>query len=461
MNVLRKTIVKLKSAGEKDKIIVKNIFASFLIKGGTMLIGLVTMPAYLRYFPDQQVLGVWFTILSVMIWIFTFDFGVGNGLRNQLVEALVRNDKEQSRKLISSGYIIFSILGVIFAIAGSAAITLINWNSVFNIPDTVISTDVLNRAVTYVFIGIVIQFVLRIITSILYALQKSAATNLIAVVSSLLQLGYVLFAPSQGAEQNLLNLSIAYVICTALPLIAATVIVFTGKLRDCRPTIRYYNHTSAKGLVSLGGLFFINQMLFMGLMATNEIIITQLNGANYVVEYQIYFRLFLLVGSIFSLALLPMWSAVTKAISEKDYPWLQTWYKRLNFLVLIATFFEFLLVPFLQIIVNVWLGEKAISIHYGYAVAFAVFGSIFIYHSVLSTLVCGSGKLKLQTVCYSAGIAVKIAYVITAKFMGWGWIGLIIINSVVFIPYCILQAIALRKEFQPPKKEVPINDSLH
>lgn len=449
MSLFKKATLKMKSVGEKDRTVAGNIIASFIIKGATMLIGLITLPAYMRYFPDQKILGVWFTILSVMTWIFTFDMGIGNGLRNQLVDALVKKDKERTRKLISSSYIIFSFICLFFSVIGSVLLTFVNWNRIFNIPSTTISSEVLRRAVTFVFIGIIIQFVLRLIISIMYALQKSALTNLIAITSSLLQLFYVLFAPSYGAERNLLNLSTVFIISSALPPVVATVIVFSGRLRDCRPGIRFFDRVSAKGLVSLGGVFFINQMLFMGLMATNEIIITQINGSNYVVEYNIYSKLFLLVGSFFRLALMPLWSAVTKATSEKDYSWLQKWFKRLNILAILASICEFLLVPFLQIIVNVWLGEKAIDINIGYALAFALFGSVDIFQIVVSTHACGTGKLKLQTVCYSAGLALKILYVFIAYNLRWNWIGLIIINSIVFIPYCILQTIFLWKEYRP------------
>lgn len=433
--------------GEKDRIIVKNMIAAFLIKGGSMFLGLVTMPAYMRYFPNQAVLGVWFTLLSVMTWLFIFDFGVGNGLRNKLVDSLVSGDEMRTKKLLSSAYIIFTALAALFAILGIVVFRFINWNAVFNITEDVINKNTLRTAVTCIFVGVVFQFVLRLITSILYALQKSAIINLIAVISSVLQLCYVLLAPSYGEEKSLLILSCIYIASTSLPLIVATIFVFRRQLKNCIPSPRYYDHSAAKELVTLGGVFFLNQMLYMALISTNEFVITQINGAACVVEYQIYNKLFLLVGSFFSLALTPMWSAVTKAISEKDFTWLRKWYKRLNFLVLLAACGEFMIIPFLQFVVNIWLGGNAIAINYGYAAAFAGFGSVYIYHSVLSTMVCGSGKLKLQAICYSVGVAVKLLYILIAGRIGCSWIGLIITNILIFLPYCILQAIMLRKDY--------------
>jgi len=447
MNILKQIQNKFLAVGEKDRIIVKNMFAAFLIKGGSMFLGLVTMPAYMRYFPNQTVLGVWFTILSIMTWLFVFDFGVGNGLRNKLVDSLVRGDETRSKKLLSSAYIIFTALAGLFAVLGIIAFQFINWNSVFNITEDIISENTMRTAVTCVFVGVVFQFVLRLITSILYALQKSATTNLIAVVTSVLQLCYVLLAPSYGVEKNLIVLSCIYIVSTALPLIVTTIFVFKKQLRNCIPSPKNYDSSVARGLVSLGGVFFFNQMLYMALVSTNEFVITQLNGAACVVEYQIYNKLFLLVGSFFSLALTPMWSAVTKAISEKDFIWLRKWYKRLNLLVLLAAFCEFMIIPFLQFVVNIWLGDNAIVINYGYAAAFAAFGSVYIYHTVLSTMVCGSGKLKLQAICYSVGVVIKLIYIAIAGRIECSWVGLVITNIIIILPYCILQAIVLRKEY--------------
>lgn len=447
MKTFKRIQNRFSAVGEKDSIIVKNMVGAFAIKGGSVFLGLVTMPAYMRYFPNQTVLGVWFTILSIMTWLFIFDFGIGNGLRNKLVDSLVCGDENRSKKLLSSAYIIFTVMAGAFAILGIIAFQFINWNSVFNITEDVISKSTMRTAVTCVFVGVAFQFVLRLITSILYALQKSAATNLIAVVTSVLQLCYVLLAPSYGEEKNLIILSCVYIVSTALPLIVTTIFIFNKQLRNCTPSLKFYDSSAARELVSLGGAFFFNQMLYMALIATNEFIITRINGAACVVEYQIYNKLFLLVGSFFSLALTPMWSAVTKAICERDFIWLRKWYKRLNLLVLLAAICEFMIIPFLQFVVNIWLRDNAITINYGYAAAFAAFGSVYIYQSVLSTMVCGSGKLKLQAICYSVGIAIKILYIALAGQIGCSWIGLIITNIIIFLPYCILQAIALRKEY--------------
>ena len=86
---------------ENNKIVLKNVMGAFLVKGLGVIVSLFTMPAYLRFFNNDIVLGLWFTVLSVLHWILNFDFGIGNGLRNHLSEELAKNNilKAKNRTL--------------------------------------------------------------------------------------------------------------------------------------------------------------------------------------------------------------------------------------------------------------------------------------------------------------------------------------------------------------------------
>ena len=84
-----------------NKNLAANIFGAFAIKGLGMVVSLLTMPYYIDYFGNNTVLGLWFTILTVLNWILSCDIGIGNGLRNYLTEALSQNNRVKARNLIS------------------------------------------------------------------------------------------------------------------------------------------------------------------------------------------------------------------------------------------------------------------------------------------------------------------------------------------------------------------------
>jgi len=434
-------------SSDKDKVVIKNIVAAFVIKGGALLISFFSLPAYIRYFDNNEVLGVWYTILSVLTWILAFDFGIGNGLRNKLVGALVRNDKTEVKQNVSSAYFVIGGIVLLVTSLGSIVSPYINWNSVFNISETLVSPATMLFMVTCVFFTIMLQFFLRLISFVLYALQKSALNNLMALITSVTQLMFVILFPYVNTETNIKVLSVVYLLCVNVPLFIATIIIFATKLKGCYPSFKFLNKSAAKSILQLGGVFFWNQIMYMLITNTNSILITKFIGPGSVVDYQIYYRLFLVPGMLFMLALTPMWSAITKAFEEKDGAWINKYFKLLNRLVMMVILCEFLIVPFLQILVNIWLGENTISINYINAMIFALFGSVFIYVSVLSTFACGMGKMKLQAIFFTIGVGVKFILIYIGFTLYNNWIIIVLSDIIILLPYCLFQLIAFKKQF--------------
>ena len=82
---------QLKKIIASNEMLLKNIIGAFVVKGGSLIISVVLLPLYLRFFGDQTVLGIWYTILSILNWVVLFDLGLGQGLRNQLPVFIVEN----------------------------------------------------------------------------------------------------------------------------------------------------------------------------------------------------------------------------------------------------------------------------------------------------------------------------------------------------------------------------------
>ena len=137
---------------------ISNILSAFVIKGGSMLVGIFTIPAYMRFFASESILGVWYTLLSLLTWVLNFDLGIGNGMRNMLVRAMVTDDKKRMREIISSAYIGIGLLSVVFALVAMVLIPSVNWNRMLNISSNLIAESVLQQSVSIVFIGIIFQF---------------------------------------------------------------------------------------------------------------------------------------------------------------------------------------------------------------------------------------------------------------------------------------------------------------
>ncbi|MEW8992885.1 lipopolysaccharide biosynthesis protein [Clostridium sp.] len=437
---------------ENDRLIILNTVGAFLVKGGALIISLYTMPKYIRYFNNQQILGLWFTISAVLSWILTFDLGIGNGLRNKLVPSLVNKDYIQAKQYISSAYITIGGLVLLIICISTVIFRFINWNVIFNISNSIVSINTLNTTVTIVFYGIMLQFLLKLITSILYAMQKSALINFLSLISSLITLIYVSVAKSTDISSNLISLAVVNVLAVNVPLVLVTILVFSRDLKVCKPNVKYFKKKYVKDVMKLGLTFLWVQIMYMIITTTNEFLITWFSDPKMVVEYQIYNKLFTLIGTVFTLALTPIWSAVTKALTEKKYTWLKKLYKRLKLMAILAVLCEFIIIPFLQFGINLWLKDNAIQVNYLYAVIFAVSGSIFIWNGVLSSFANGFGELKIQSIFFTIGavINIPIAWICVTLFESW--IGVVVANIISMSLYCIIQPIWLDKFLD--KKEI-------
>lgn len=102
MNLIEKLKMK-----DNTGIIYRNTIYAGLVKFFSLFIALFTTPAYMHYFNNDEILGVWFTILSVLAWILNCDMGIGNGLRNNLVYAINEKNWDKAKKYISSAYYFF------------------------------------------------------------------------------------------------------------------------------------------------------------------------------------------------------------------------------------------------------------------------------------------------------------------------------------------------------------------
>ncbi len=440
---------KLKNLSENDKIVYKNVIGAFLVKGCALFVTLFTLPSYIKFFNNDEVLGLWFTILSLLNWILNFDLGIGNGLRNHLSISISQKRSTDTKKYISSAYISIGIIVISLSLVFPIAIYGADLNNVFSIDKTVVSPRSLYVAAIIVFVGVMIQFWLKLINSVLYALQKSSVNNFLVLCTNVIILLFARFYPSQTNDENIIIMAIVHGLAVAVPLFVATVIVFGGRLRYAVPRIKCFSTSHTKQVLSLGGLFFFIQIAYMIIMSTNEFLITKTVGNSSVVDYQAYYKLFSLGSTVFALALTPIWSAITKAKAENNMGWIKSTYKRFMLLGALFCMGEVVMVAIMKPIMVIWLGEQGLpEINYAIGFAFALLGCAMIINGVLSSIANGIGSLKVQAICFGAGAFLKIplSYILVSALGSWD--GVVAANFICMGIYCVAQPISFRYYFK-------------
>lgn len=432
----------MKKISLQSKNVIENIVGAFIVKGGSLIISVILLPLYLRFFQNQEVLGIWYTILSVLNWVVLFDLGLGQGLRNQLPKALAKNDKIMAKEYISTTYILMTGVVVIVTIGGIILLRSINLYSIFNVDETILNYADLEKSVIIVFIGIMIQIVLKIVTSILYAMQKSAVVNMLALLTNIIILGALYIIPSKDIATNLITMSWVNVIAANIPYIFCTIWVFQKtELKGTAPSLRAFSKNYIANIFNVGISLLWLQIVFMVVSSTNEFLISNFTSPKYVVEYQAYYKVFKTAAMVMSLALTPIWSAVTKAQIEQNYKWIKKVYY--IFLALSGLCFvgEICLIPILQWGMNLWLGSGVIDVKVSYAFVFVMSSVIFVLHNVNTSIGNGLSYFKLQMIWMTIAAVVFIPLSWGFVKLFGGWIGVVFASVIAMLPYEVLAPI--------------------
>ena len=426
----------LKNADNRRLLI--NVAGNYLVKGGAMLVSLLVMPAYMRYFQSQAVLGMWFTIVQLLNWIMLLDFGIGGGLRNKIIEPLQEGNKDRVIELTSAAYISVAGIVLVLIVLQHFVVDALNWYTILGLPQSEISESTFKKMVHILVIGVCIRFFSVLICHVLYALQKAVLPGFINLISSALIMLYLLFAKPTNSETDIVVLAYVNSIANNLPALIATVWVFATVLKGMWPRISAFTKNAASEVLGTGGMLFYLQIIVMVLFNVKELYISWFVGSEAVVEYQIYYKLIGMIGGLFSLALSPVWSAVTKALVEKKEEWIRSLYRKGMELIAIFGIAQIILVVAMPMIVKIWLGESAIAVSRVYAILFCIYNLIYMWMMLNYNFACGMGRTRVIS------IWLTIAGIGNLLLTMWGcgvyksWITVVVATAIASIPCAVV-----------------------
>lgn len=429
---------KINKVDKDSKSVILNMANTLLVKGGALIVGLLTTPEYMRYFKNSSVLGVWYTMLSVLAWVLYFDLGIGNGLRNKLVESIASGNIKKQREYVSSAYVFLASIAAVLAAVLLIMCKFVNWNVVLNISENDISRQLLTSAVMIVLSGIICQFVLRLIASIMYAIQKAFIPNLMSLMTNTIVLIFVIIANRIGNNNRIILLSWVYFTASILPMLIATIYVFAFPLHKIRPSIRYYRKDCAFEVFKTGSAFLILQIA--GMMIGNSFVvylISILLGAASVVEFNVYYKIFSNAYMLFSILMTPIWSAITKAMATNRFTWIKQILVKLRLALLAIFFAQFAVVPIMQIVFDIWLGDQTIKADFMIQIVFIVNNGIMMLYQLNAQICNGLGELKRQIKwMLTANILLVLLSVLFTRVYAH-YTSVIIAQTVALVPYCI------------------------
>lgn len=403
----------------------KNIALSSFLKVINIAIQFLLVPLLLDYLTPLKY-GIWLTAGTVINWFYFFDIGLGNGLRNKLAEALAKNEKENARVYISTSYTILTIIMAILYLLFLLVNRYINWTAIFNAPNNL--TDELNALVIFVFTFFAINFVARLIGSILNADQKSSINDLIYTAGNILTI-IIIYILTKISSGSLVYVGVTIGFATFLPAVIATYIFFNKYYSQFKPSFSFVKFKNINELTSLGVKFFIMQIAVVVVFSTDNLIITQLFGPAEVTPYNIALKYFSIVQIGFSIIISPFWSAFTEAFVKDDLSWINRKIRQL-----IRIWFVIILIVAIMVLCSnyfytIWVG-KDVTIPFSLSLLMALFVVISIWNSIFAIFINGTGKIKMQMYYGIIAMVINVPLsIFYAKTLNMGVSGIILGTS--------------------------------
>lgn len=407
----------------------KNIAVMFGVKGLSILISLAYVPLVLHAV-NRVDYGILLTLTSMVHWVSMLDIGLGCGLRNKISEAIVSGDRMTIRKYISSSYALLAIVVAILIALFMCCSPFISWRGVLNAPEN--DELQLRLLAIVVFVAFCIQFFLNLLNSILYAYQLPAYNSVFSLAGQAISfiVVYVLINVFDVTD----ILSIGSITCFIPPLVlaVATLFLFSGRLKDVKPSWRLIQLSSAKNILSLGVRFFILQIITLVLFYMNSFIIAQVVGPAAVVEYNIGYKYISMITMVYTIIVTPVWSASSDAYARNDYDWIYKtikYLKKVSFLVFIV---GVIMVLISKPVYDLWLSKGTIDIPYETTSLLLLYSIAWIMYQNYGYIINGTGRIHAQMVI--TGI-IAIVYLPICFYLGkiWGLTGVLIVNAVVQI----------------------------
>ncbi len=417
----------------------KHIAYSLIIKGVSILIGLIFVPLILKYL-DAERYGIWLTLSSILAWFSFFDVGLGNGLRNRLAESIAKKNYVLARTYISTTY---AILGIVFGIAIFIFLFVnpfLNWSTILN--TTKVANSILSKTATLVFIFFILSFFFKLIGNILLADQRPAVNNGFSTLANGIAL-ILVFILTKTTDGSIFYLAIIMSGCPVLVLLLANIYFFKNDYRKISPSLKYVDFSKARDLLGLGFKFFYLRIAVIIIYSSTNLFIAQFSNQEVVTSYNISYKYLSIVYMIFSIILSPIWSAVTDAYVKNEFSWLKNTLKNLNLLLLGFSSILLILLILSPYVYNLWIGNKVLIPH-SLNLLVSIYILLLLINANYSAFINGIGKLKLSLFLITFVLVVFLPgmYILGKAF---GVNGVLIAMILAQMPSVVLQPIQVYK----------------
>lgn len=421
------------SSNARTQIVKRNVLFSAGIKGISILVSLLLVPLTIN-FVSSELYGIWLTLSSVISWLSFFDVGFGLGLRNRLTTALAREDYKSGKIYVSTTYCILLIIFSIVGVLGYFAAGLIDWCQVLNISTEY--NDVLVASSRIIIVTFCATIILKLIQNVFQAYQMTAAAASVDTIAQILSLALI-YVLTKTTFPSLNNLALVFCCAPLFVYVIFSIVMYCGRFKQVSPSIRSIDFSYAKNLFSLGGQFFLIQIICIILYQSVNFVISHYCGSEQVTTYNVAYKYLYCAVMAFTIIMAPLWSAYNDAIAKNDYPWMRSVYKRLirlNVMVILGLLVMVLVSP---IVYKLWVGDT-VNVPFAVSVLIGLYMIFQTVSTLHANILNGMSTIKVQIIqAVLQGVIFVCSIIIMGKRLDLMGI-LIIMLITAFVPAVIL-----------------------
>ena len=403
-----------------------NIIFSGVLKAVGLCTSFLIVPVTLNYL-DKEPYGLWMAISSMAFWIFTFDIGLGNGLRNYLTAAISTNDYKSARTYISSAFVMLSVLAFTIGLISVLLIKNLDFCQILN--TTSISNRTLQAVILSALILTLIQFVAKNIGFIYVAMQKYAINDLLTVGGSVLAL-ITIFILSKTTTGNLTYVVTTFMGIPVLVFLLGGIPLFTTH-QALRPSIKCIDINFSKDIALKGTGFFIIQITScLIIFGGANFFISHFQGPKAVTTYNIAYKYFNLLIIGYTIIIAPIWNAYTDAYVKNDWTWIRKTFNRTLLFWGLTVCGGLVMLSICNVFYDFWIG-RSITIPLSVSVAVLTFVTFFNLNNCVTYLLNGLNTIRIQIL---TSIFCTTAYLVAIAIYGraWGIEGIVLCMAICY-----------------------------
>lgn len=392
----------------------KNIGLTTIYRALSVGVNFISVPVLIKLLGTSDY-GIWITISTLLAWIVFFDFGISLSLQNRIAKSIALNQINETKSIISSTYSLVTLMMLSLFILVIIFSNFIDWSNVLNVDIT--RANLIHACIIIVAGSISSQMVLKLITSVLFAYQKTNIIELITfIIQSIILLVAIILNQITVYINPLLAISILYSTIPIIIWLISNIYFFKNKYNSIAPSLEYVNIKKFGNVIRNTSNFFFLQIYGLILFQTDNILVANLFNPSSVTTFSLTTKYYNLITILSSVILLPLWSAISEAYAINDMAWIKKILKKKIMIWAGLVLLGSIMFIYGESIIKLWT-QKNIMIPVQLSLLIGIYTITLAYNNMFGVILNAANIFRVQIILISTIVIINIplSYILVKK----------------------------------------------